>query len=169
MDTTPGVRTTGHPAGAVIDATAVIGSVDDSAGGGATGGVVVFPGGDCAGMTDDVLVATLGAAFARRRLIDAEIVTLTGEVAERSRVSSGMGGLAARLGETSPAAMVASVGRVGIGDARRLCRLADVTRTRLSLVGEILPPLFPTCSPRSLQRSPPGRWGWKPPPTSSQR
>ncbi len=141
MRTTRDVRIAGHPAGTVHTRKGVDGTT-----GGIAGDLPVEvsgPPSEIAGLPDDVLLATLDAAFTRRRRIEAEIVALAGEVGARSTASLGTGGLASRVGETSPAAVIATVGRVGMGDARRLCRLGDATRTRTSLVGEVLPPLFP--------------------------
>ncbi len=95
------------------------------------------------GIPDGDLLSALDAAFARRRVIDADIVSLAGEITNRSRPTLGAEGLASRVGETSAAAVIASVGRVGIADARRFCRLADATTARMSLTGEMLPALLP--------------------------
>ncbi len=135
MATALRTHTAVHPA---VDA---FGDPVDNAG--TTQGMRGTTAGITAAMSDGAVLAALDAAFERRRDADAEIVFLSGEVLERSRPSLGAEGLASRLGETSPAAVVASTGRVGVAEARRVCRLGDATRLRLSLVGEVLPPLFP--------------------------
>ncbi len=93
--------------------------------------------------SDIDLLAHLAAAFAERRAADAHIVALAAEVVDRSRPSLGAGGLASRHGDASATAMVARVGRVSLAEASRLCRLGAATASRLSLVGEVMPALFP--------------------------
>ncbi|HEY8911954.1 HNH endonuclease signature motif containing protein [Lacisediminihabitans sp.] len=94
-------------------------------------------------LTDSELLHTLEAAFARRHEIDAELVRLASQVVERSRSSLGPAGLASRLGQTSPAALLTDIGRIPSDEAFRLCRVGEATGTRMSLVGERMPPLYP--------------------------
>lgn len=94
-------------------------------------------------LTDSELLHTLEAAFARRHEIDAELVRLAGQVVERSRSSLGPAGLASRLGQTSPSAVLTDIGRIPSDEAFRLCRVGEATGTRMSLVGERMPPLYP--------------------------
>jgi hypothetical protein len=94
-------------------------------------------------VTDSELLHAVEVAFARRREVDAELVRLAGQVVMRSRSSLGPAGLASRMGETGPAALLSSIGLVSSEEAFRLCRVGEATSARVSLVGERMPPLFP--------------------------
>jgi len=94
-------------------------------------------------MTDAEVLGRLEQAFADRRRVDAVIARLAGEVADRSRPSLGVDGLARRYGATNPGALVASVGLVSHADGRRYCRVGEATAIRTTLGGEPLPPSYP--------------------------
>lgn len=94
-------------------------------------------------LTDSDLLAALDAGFAARRLLDADLIALTAVIVDRSRPSLGRGGLATRLGQTGPAAVLASTGLIGLAEARVLCRLAEATTPAVSLLGERLPARYP--------------------------
>jgi hypothetical protein len=90
--------------------------------------------------TDAELLGDLEHAFATLREAEAHVVELSAEV---SRRSAGPDGLASRRGCTGAPALVAEIGLVPQATAARYCRVGDVTTPRLSLVGEILPSLYP--------------------------
>jgi len=96
-----------------------------------------------AGLTDAALTDALARAFEARREIDARILSLSGEIAERSRPSLGAGGLASRSGCTNAPALVAEIARITTAEASTLCKLGAATAPRLSFTGEWMPPLFP--------------------------
>ena len=96
-----------------------------------------------AALSDPELTDALAGAFAARREIDAHILSLSGEVAERSRNSLGPAGLASRSGCTNAPALVAEIGRITSAEASKLCRLGAAISPRLALTGEWMPPLFP--------------------------
>ncbi|HAM27538.1 MAG TPA: hypothetical protein DCP11_12800, partial [Microbacteriaceae bacterium] len=106
-------------------------------------GVIGAPDDSLDAFTDSELLHSLEAAFARRHEIDAELARLAGQVVTRSRPSLGPAGLASRMGQTSPAALLSSIGLISSDDAFRFCRVGEATSPRLSLVGERMPPLFP--------------------------
>ena len=91
-------------------------------------------------LSDGVLRTELADVFAQRRLLDARLVELAGEVVARSRTELGADGLARRSGHSTPAAMVASIGLTSTTDAARLCRVGTATAPRVALTGELLPP-----------------------------
>jgi len=94
-------------------------------------------------LSDPDLTDALARTFADRREIDARILSLSGEVAERSRNSLGPTGLASRSGCTNAPALVAEIGRITSAEASKLCRLGAAISPRLALTGEWMPPLFP--------------------------
>ena len=94
-------------------------------------------------LSDGMLRTELADVFAQRRLLDARLVELAGEVVARSRSELGADGLARRSGYSTPAAMVASIGLTSTTDAARLCRVGTATAPRVALTGELLPPVFP--------------------------
>ena len=94
-------------------------------------------------LSDTELTDALASTFEARRAIDARILSLTGEVAERSRNSLGPAGLASRNGCTNAPALVAEIGHITSAEASKLCRLGAAISPRLGLTGEWMPPLFP--------------------------
>jgi len=92
-------------------------------------------------LTDAELLTEFEQAFAARRLVDARLVELAGELAARSQSSDGLAG---RHGFTSPAAHVARLGRISQSSAGQLCRLGAATQPRVSLLGGEIPAPFPT-------------------------
>ena len=96
------------------------------------------------GSTDAALLASLEAAFAARRSIDASIARLAGEIAERSRTELGVDSLARRSGHANAAQLIQATGRIGKWDAARFCKVGTATASRFSLAGEKLPPQFET-------------------------
>jgi len=94
-------------------------------------------------LSDSELTDALACAFEARREIDARILSLSGEVAERSRNTLGPAGLASRSGCTNAPALVAEIGRITSAEASKLCRLGTAVAPRLGLTGDRMPPLFP--------------------------
>jgi len=94
-------------------------------------------------LTDSELLGALEDRFAERRVMDAEITRLAGQVSDRSCVTLGREGLAARLGENGPAAVLAAVGLIALSEARLFCRIGDATSASRSLTGEAVPPRHP--------------------------
>lgn len=92
---------------------------------------------------DAELLAALDHDFEMRRQADGRLVRLTAEILHRSRSSLGPEGLAAKTGSGSPAQLLADIGRVCLAEARRLCRVAEATADRVSLLAERLPAEFP--------------------------
>jgi hypothetical protein len=90
-------------------------------------------------LSDAELLSELDASFERRRQVDSELVRLAADVLHRSRSSVGPDGLAARSGSGSPAQLMADIGRISLAEARRICRVAEATADRVSLLGEVLP------------------------------
>ncbi len=76
------------------------------------------------------------------RHVDALRVAAAGDLAERSRRELGLGSLARRRGLASAGQLLELVARVSSGDAARRIRLARDTAPRVSLTGEVLPPVF---------------------------
>jgi len=99
---------------------------------------------DIAALSDSDLQSELEEEFAERRRVDARIAALSGEVAERSRPELGAEALARRYGAAHPTGMIARIGMIGTAEARRLCRVGSATRARHSLVGDPLPPSYPS-------------------------
>jgi hypothetical protein len=98
---------------------------------------------DAASLSDPALLEALERGFDLRHAADSRLVGLAAEVVLRSRSSLGPDGLASRFGSTSPATLLAAVGRITVAEGQRLCRVATATADRVSLVGERMPPLFP--------------------------
>ena len=96
-----------------------------------------------ASFSDAELTDALASAFQARRDVDAQLLALSGEVAERSRNSLGPAGLASRSGCTNAPALVAEIGRITTAEAAKLCRMGAAISPRLGLTGEWMPPLFP--------------------------
>lgn len=94
-------------------------------------------------MNDAELLAALDRGFDHKRESEARLVGLAAELVERSRPSLGNEGLAARAGATGPAALLVELGRITIAEAQRLCRVAEATADRMSLIGERLPAEYP--------------------------
>ena len=94
-------------------------------------------------LTDSELLGALEDRFAERRVVDAEITRLAAQVSDRSCVTLGREGLATRLGENSPAAVLAAVGLIALSEARLFCRLGDATSASRSLTGEAVSPRYP--------------------------
>jgi hypothetical protein len=98
---------------------------------------------DAASLTDAALLDALERGFEARHAADSRLVRLAAEVARRSRSSLGPDGLASRLGSTSAAVLLADVGRITAAEGQRLCRVAEATSDRVTLLGERMPPTFP--------------------------
>ena len=94
-------------------------------------------------LTDSELLGALEDRFAERRAMDAEITRLAAQVSDRSCVTLGREGLATRLGENSPAAVLAAVGLITLSEARLFCRVGDATSASRSLTGEVVAPRHP--------------------------
>ncbi|MHC5797339.1 HNH endonuclease signature motif containing protein [Lacisediminihabitans sp. FW035] len=98
---------------------------------------------DAASLTDAALLEALERGFELRHAADSRLVRLAAEVTRRSRSSLGPDGLASRLGSTSAAVLLADVGRITVAEGQRLCRVADATADRVTLLGERMPPPYP--------------------------
>ena len=94
-------------------------------------------------LSDAELLAALDRGFELQRESEARLVRLAAEVMHRSRSSLGPDGLASRSGSGSPPQLLADVGLVSLAEARRLCRVAEATADRVSLIGERLPAEYP--------------------------
>ncbi|MCU1556938.1 MAG: endonuclease [Microbacteriaceae bacterium] len=94
-------------------------------------------------MSDDELLGALEEGFARRHEADSRIVRLATAIIQRSRSSLGAGGLASKTGYASPATLLADIGRISLAEAHRICRVAEGTTARRSLIGEHLPAEYP--------------------------
>ncbi|RXZ69708.1 HNH endonuclease signature motif containing protein [Agromyces albus] len=98
---------------------------------------------EAARLTDDELLAAMGALEAVGRLVDASRVAFAGEVAERSRVELGDQRLSTRRGCRSAAELIERVTLVSGAEARRRIALGGATRARFGFTGEPLAPEFP--------------------------
>ncbi len=100
----------------------------------------------CSGMRgfdDDGLLQVTTAVEVLGRRVDALRVAAAGEVADRSRPELGTGQLSAKKGCRTPGELLERITLVSGHTARRRMRLGQQLRTRRSLGGEPLPPLFP--------------------------
>ncbi len=132
-------RSTGHPADRLAAAVAELAETWDGAAMSSTSLGSAAPGAAAPRMSDAGIIRALDATFAAGRQVEALLAALAGEIVARSRRSLGPQSLASRLGATSPAALVAEVGRIGGSEATRLCRVGDATAERTTLTGETLP------------------------------
>jgi hypothetical protein len=89
--------------------------------------------------SDEELREVLSRLGAVRRLVDAVGVRVAGEVERRCHE----GGLAARWGERSAAALVAGEAGIDAGEARDWCAVGAASAARWSLTGEELMPARP--------------------------
>ena len=92
--------------------------------------------------TDPEVLQASATASRARRLLEVEQVKLAGEIAARSDRSSDTS-LAARMGASGPADLVAQVTGLPREQAGTMVRLAEAIRPRESLTGEPLPPERP--------------------------
>lgn len=76
------------------------------------------------------------------RHVDALRVAAAGDLAERSRRELGLGSLARQQGLASAGQLVELVARVSASEAARRIRLARETAPRVSITGEVRPPIF---------------------------
>jgi hypothetical protein len=95
------------------------------------------------GVSDAALLEVLADGFARKREAEAGLLRAAAEVVERSRPSLGPNGLATRAGSGSAAALLADLGLITLAEAHRLCRVAEATAERVSLLGERMPARYP--------------------------
>ena len=98
---------------------------------------------DRTALSDDDLVALLGAEEAAGRFIDTSRALSAGEVADRSRYELGDAGLSMRLGERKPDILIEQVTRVSHSEVVRRIRIGQAIRPRQSMLGEVLPPERP--------------------------
>ncbi len=98
---------------------------------------------DFESMSDDELLGALDEGFGRKHESDSLLVRLAAVIIHRSRSSLGTDGLAARTGNASPATLLADIGRISLAEAHRICRVAEGTTVRMSLIGEHLPEEYP--------------------------
>lgn len=94
-------------------------------------------------VSDSALLDALAEGFALKREADARLLRLAAEVVERSRSSLGPNGLSIRAGSGTPAALLADLGLITLAEAHRLCRVAEATADRVSLVGQRMPARCP--------------------------
>ena len=117
---------------------------------GATGATSEEPGGTLAALSDSALLEALADGFVQKREAEAQLVRVAAEVVERSRSSLGPNGLSIRAGSGSPAALLAELGHITLAEAHRLCRVAEATADRISLVGERMPARYPLVAEAAL-------------------
>ncbi|MBT2498234.1 DUF222 domain-containing protein [Agromyces sp. ISL-38] len=98
---------------------------------------------EASGLTDDELIAAMGALEALGRVVDARQAVFAGEVAERSRVELGDQRLSRRKGCRSAVELVERVTQVSGAEARRRIALGSATRARSGFTGEPLDAVFP--------------------------
>jgi hypothetical protein len=96
-----------------------------------------------AGTLDDAqLLSRLDAAEQHGRFADALRISTAAEVADRSRHDLGTNGLSYRMGHRQPGHLIEQITRVAPAEAGRRMRLGALVRTRATLDGTALPPLF---------------------------
>jgi hypothetical protein len=108
------------------------------------------PRGALGALSDSALLEALADGFAQKREAEARLVWIAAEVMERSRSSLGPNGLSIRAGCGSPAALLADLGRITLAEAHRICRVAEATADRVSLVGERMPARYPLIAEAAL-------------------
>ncbi len=101
-------------------------------------------------LSDSALLEALAEGFALKREAEAQLVRVAAEVVERSQSSFGPNGLSTQAGCGSPAALLAELGRITLAEAHRLCRVAEATTERVSLVGERMPARYPLVAEAAL-------------------
>ena len=101
-------------------------------------------------LSDSALLEALADGFAQKREAEAQLVRVAAEVVERSRSSLGPNGLSIQAGCGSPAALLAELGRITLAEAHRICRVAEATADRVSLVGERMPARYPLVAEAAL-------------------
>ncbi|WP_349901840.1 HNH endonuclease signature motif containing protein [Parafrigoribacterium humi] len=94
-------------------------------------------------LSDSALLEALAHGFAQKREAEAQLVRLAAEVVERSRSSLGLNGLSIRAGSGNPAALLADLGHITLAEAHLICRVAESTADRVSLVGERMQARYP--------------------------
>ncbi|MDQ1606688.1 MAG: hypothetical protein QOJ18_1055 [Microbacteriaceae bacterium] len=93
-------------------------------------------------LDDDRLLSRLDTAEHLGRYADALRIAAAAEVAERSRHELGAAGLSYRMGQRYPGHLIEQITRVAPAEAGRRMRLGALVRTRASLDGTPLPPLY---------------------------
>ncbi len=99
---------------------------------------------DVRGLSDNALLLIAAEIEAVGRRVDALRVAAAAEIADRSRPELGSGRLSARKGCRSASELLQRVTLVSGSTANRRLRLGAQVRTEHSLLGEALPPTFPT-------------------------
>ena len=121
----------------------IVGGISGCAGAGAGAGAAADAGIDVERMSDAGLLRVLTEGFAVKRHTDALLARAAGQVVTRSNRFLGAQGLASRTGNSDPATLVADLGRISLAEAGRLCRVAEATMVRVSLLGERLSAKYP--------------------------
>ncbi|MCU1505241.1 MAG: endonuclease, partial [Microbacteriaceae bacterium] len=93
-------------------------------------------------LDDDRLLSRLDTAEHLGRYVDALRTAAAAEVAERSRHELCAAGLSYRMGQRYPGHLIEQITRVAPAEAGRRMRLGALVRTRASLDGTPVPPLF---------------------------
>jgi hypothetical protein len=93
-------------------------------------------------LDDDRLLSRLDTVEQLGRSVDALRISTAAEVAERSRHELGTAGLSYRMGHRFPGHLIEQITRVAPAEAGRRMRLGAMVRTRTTLDGTPLPPLF---------------------------
>lgn len=97
---------------------------------------------DSAALSSEGLLALTGLLGNVGRLVEGRQVANVGEIARRSDTASGMGGLAAIHGASSPAGLFEKITGVKGSTARRYVNVAKHTSPRVTDAGLPLPPVF---------------------------
>ncbi|MBS3179810.1 MULTISPECIES: HNH endonuclease signature motif containing protein [unclassified Pseudoclavibacter] len=99
-----------------------------------------------AGLPDAEIVVALRELAARRRVLDAALVEVAGELLRREDESPRAGSVARKSGFRNLTAMVEQVLAVRPFEASTLVRVAAATRERMSVTGEPIPARYPAVS-----------------------
>ncbi|MCU1581157.1 MAG: endonuclease, partial [Microbacteriaceae bacterium] len=95
------------------------------------------------GVLDDArLLSRLDTVEHLGRYIDALRISMAAEVAERSRHELGAAGLSYRMGQRHPGHLIEQITRVAPAEAGRRMRLGALVRSRATLDGSPLPPMY---------------------------
>ena len=95
------------------------------------------------GMSDANVLTVTDAVFAAKRQIEALAARAAGELHARFERDAGPHGIAAKTGCRNAAVVLTDVGLVSLAEAGRFCRVGTATRSRVSLLGERMPALYP--------------------------
>jgi hypothetical protein len=93
-------------------------------------------------LDDDQLLSRVETAEHLGRLVDTLRITAAAEVADRSRHELGSAGLSYRMGHRQPGHLIEQLTRIASAEAGRRMRLGALIRSRATLDGSPLPPLY---------------------------